>query len=317
LPIHTGGGHTLTLRQSLVRRLDRWQRAFAPTAVAVGVIKKYSDDRGGSLSALITFYGFLAVFPLLLLLVTVVGLVVGPNSHTEQEIVNSALSQFPVVGQHLDSSIKSLHKATPLAFIVSAIGLLWGSLGVTNTIQRASELMWGVPRHQAATLVRRVIRGLLLLGTIAVAVIGSAVLAGISTISGSSLHESPVAYWVFTLVGAGAVNLVAYYLAFSILAPKDTAGRALLPGTLIGGLGWTVLESIGGILVNHVLRHTTQLYGFFAIVLGLIFWLSLGSQLFVYAGETNVVLAKHLWPRHLDDPPRDTTSALADAAVNA
>ncbi len=285
--------------------------------MAVAVIKKYGDDRSGSLAALITFYGFLAVFPLLLLFVTIVGLLVGPNSHTEQEIVNSALSQFPVVGQHLDSSIKSLHKATPWAFIVSAIGLLWGSLGVTNTIQLASAVMWEVPRHQEATLFGRVIRGLMLLGTIALAVIGSAVLAGISTISGSSLHASPAAYWIFTLVGAGAVNLVAYYLAFKILAPAGTAGRSLLAGTLIGGVGWTVLESIGGLLVNHVLRHTTQLYGFFAIVLGLIFWLSLGSQLFVYAGQTNVVLAKHLWPRHLDDPPRQPSTTVSDVAVNA
>ncbi len=68
-------------------------------------------------------------------------------------------------------------------------------------------------------------------------------------------------------------------------------------------------------MVSHALRHTSQLYGFFAVVLGLIFWLSLGSQLFVYAGQANVVLAKHLWPRHLTDPPRDAGQAVTQVGA--
>jgi uncharacterized BrkB/YihY/UPF0761 family membrane protein len=281
----------------------------------VAVIKKYGDDRSGSLSALITFYGFLAVFPLLLLLVTIVGLLVGPHSHTEHEIVNSALSQFPVIGKDLGSSIKALHKPSPLAFVVSILGLLWGSLGVTNTIQRASATMWGIPRQQQANLLGRVRRGLMLLGTIAAAVLGSAVLTGLSTVGGGKLGASPAAFWAFTLIGAGVLNMGAYLLAFRILAPAGTTWRSLLPGTLIGGLGWTALETLGGLLVSHALRHTSQLYGFFATVLGLVFWLSLGSQLFVYAGQTNVVLARRLWPRHIDDPPPDgdTTKAGTDS----
>jgi uncharacterized BrkB/YihY/UPF0761 family membrane protein len=223
---------------------------------------------------------------------------------------NSALSQFPVIGQDLGSSIRALHKPSTLAFVVSALGLLWGSLGVTNTIQRAGETMWEVPRHREAALFRRVLRGLMLLGTIAVAVVGSAFLAGLSTVGGGKLSAYPAAYWSYTLVGAGAVNLGAYLLAFRILAPSDTSWRSLLPGTLIGGLGWTALEALGGLLVSHALRHTSQLYGFFAVVLGLIFWLSLGSQLFVYADQANVVLAKHLWPRHLTDPPPDAGRAV-------
>jgi uncharacterized BrkB/YihY/UPF0761 family membrane protein len=264
----------------------------------------------------LTFYGFLAVFPLLL--VTIVGLIVGPHSRAEHEIVNSALSQFPVIGQDLGSSIRALHKPSTLAFVVSALGLLWGSLGVTNTIQRASETMWEVPRHREAALFRRVLRGLMLLGTIAVAVVGSAFLAGLSTVGGGKLSSYPAAYWSYTLIGAGAVNLGAYLLAFRILAPSDTSWRSLLPGTIIGGLGWTALETLGGLLVSHALRHTSQLYGFFAVVLGLIFWLSLGSQLFVYAGQTNVVLAKHLWPRHLADPPPGAGHPAAQAgSVNS
>jgi uncharacterized BrkB/YihY/UPF0761 family membrane protein len=283
----------------------------------VAVVKKHGDDRGGQMSALITFYGFLAVFPLLLLFVTIVGVVLGPRSHLEHELVHSALSQFPVVGQELDKSIKALHRPSALAFVVSVLGLLWGSLGITNTIQRASETMWGVPRRHEASLFKRVRRGLLLLGTIALAVVGSAVLAGLSTVGGGTLSAYPAAYWSYTLLGAGAVNLAAYLLAFRILAPAGTGWRSLLPGTLIGGVGWTALEILGGLLISHLLRHTTQLYGFFAIVLGLIFWLSLGSQLFVYASQANVVLTRHLWPRHLDDRPPEAAGRTAPVASPA
>jgi YihY family inner membrane protein len=284
----------------------------------VGVLKKYSDDRGGSLAALITFYGFLAVFPLLLLLVTIVGLLVGPNSSAEHHIVNSALSEFPVIGTSLGKSIHALHRATPLAFVVSALGLLWGSLGVTNNLQRASATLWDVPRQQQADLAHRVLRSLMLLGAIAMAVLGSAVLAGISTIGGGKATANPAAYWAYTLIGAGVVNLAAYLVAFHILAPKETPWRTLLPGTLLGGLGWTGLEALGGVLINHTLRHSSQLYGFFATVLGLVFWLSLGSQLFIYASETNVVLARHLWPRSLSEPAASASgSGSASASASA
>lgn len=268
----------------------------------VAVLKKYGDDRGGSLAALLTFYGFLAVFPLLLLLVTVAGVVLGSDSRARERLIHSTLAEFPVIGDKLGASITALQRATPLAFVVSAIGLLWGSLGVTGYLQQASATMWDVPRHREPGLVKRVVRGLLLLGTIAAAVIGSAVLAGIATI-GNALHDDPVAYWTYSIAGTALVNLGAYLLALHILAPAGTRWRTLLPGTVIGGFGWTALVLLGGALVSHVLRHATQLYGFFATVLGLVFWLSLGSQLFIYAGEANVVLARRLWPRHLDDPP--------------
>jgi YihY family inner membrane protein len=292
-----------------------WQRRRTATAVPVAVLKKYSDDRGGSMAALVTFYGFLAVFPLLLLFVTIAGIVLGSNTEAEQRVVNSALSEFPVIGDHLAASIKALHRATPLAFVVSVIGLVWGSLGVTNHLQQASATIWGVPREKQAGLVPRVVRGLLLLGTIAAAVVGSAVLAGVSTVAGGSLHGPTGVYWTASLVGAAAVNLGAYLVALHILAPRGTSWRSLLPGTLIGGIGWTLLEALGGLLVGHALRHTTQLYGFFGTVLGLVIWLSFGSQLFIYASEVNVVLMRRLWPRHLDDPPPKLVRVPADQAV--
>jgi YihY family inner membrane protein len=287
----------MELIERSTRALEAAQRRHRPTAFAVGVIRKYSDDRGGQLAALVTFYGFLAVFPLLLLFVTIVSIVVGPHSHAEKEIVDSALSQFPVIGTTLRANIHALSKGQPLSFVVSFVFLLWGSLGITNALQNASARMWHVPRRSRPNLWVRIGRGLALLGIIAGAVVGSSVLAGISAFAPG--HLGGHAVQIIAIAAAAVVNMVCYLVALWILAPDDVRWRSLAPGMLVGGVGWTVLQAIGGYLIAHHLHRATELYGFFAIVLGLVFWLNLGSQLFLYSTEINVVGIRRLWPRRL------------------
>jgi YihY family inner membrane protein len=298
----------------LIERIDVAQQSFAPAAFVFGVIKKYGDDRGGSLSALITFYGLLSVFPLLLLFVTIAGIFLG-NTHLEKTLVNSALAQFPVIGDELAANIHALSQGHPLAFIVSVIGLLWGSFGITNSLQQASARMWGVPRHREPSIALRLLRGLELLGVLALAVVLSSVLAGLSTIGAAHFGRHLVVLRVLSLVLAAVINIASYLLASRILAPKGTPTRVLVPGTVFGGIGWTMLQAFAGYLLGHELHRTTQLYGFFAYVLGLVLWLNLGSQLYLYATEINVVHAHHLWPRSLlEPPPKEEVRVLPVAA---
>ena len=101
------------------------------------------------------------------------------------------------------------------------------------------------------------------------------------------------------LVSAAAVNVGLFLLAFRVLTPQQIPTRQLLAGALVAGVAWQVLQAVGGFLVGHYLRHTSQVYGGFAIVLGLLFWLYLGARLTLYAAEVNVVAARRLWPRSL------------------
>ena len=117
--------------------------------IGVAVAKKYAEDRGTSLAAAITFYGFLSVFPLLLLFFTVVSLVVGPHSTAEKELVNSALSQFPVVGTQLERNIRAIDNGEPALLVFSAVGFVAGIFGIINSLQQASADLWGVPRSRA------------------------------------------------------------------------------------------------------------------------------------------------------------------------
>jgi uncharacterized BrkB/YihY/UPF0761 family membrane protein len=105
------------------------------------------------------------------------------------------------------------------------------------------------------------------------------------------------------LAAAAAVNIGLFLLAFRVLTPQQIPTRQLVAGALVAGVAWQALQAVGGYLVDHYLRHTSQVYGVFAIVLGLLFWLYLGARLTLYAAEVNVVAARQLWPRSVLQPP--------------
>jgi len=94
-----------------------------------------------------------------------------------------------------------------------------------------------------------------------------------------------------------------YFLVFRVLTPKVVESRVLVPGAILGGIGWTLLLALGGYLVGHDLRNDSSTYGVFGVVLGLIACIYLGSELTIYAAELNTVLHRHLWPRGLVQPP--------------
>ena len=296
--------------------LDRLQQRFRPSAFLVAVLKRYGDDRAGMYSALITFYGLLSVFPLLLLFITAASRILGPNSAAAKHLIDSALAQFPVIGERLAKNIHALSRGNTLATISAALFLLWGALGITSALQQASHEAWHRPRHQEPHLLIRTARGLLLLALIAVAVVLTTVSAGLAA-SGYLLRYSGALGPLLIVLG-GLINVGCYLLALKILAPKPVRWRSLLAGAFLGGVGWSALQQLGGYLISHQLHRTTEIYGFFAIVLGLIFWLNLGARLFLYATEVNVVLAEHAWPRGLFEPSEQVREAIAaEAAAQA
>ena len=105
-------------------------------------------------------------------------------------------------------------------------------------------------------------------------------------------------------LGSLALNVCLFLAIFRLTGPRHLRWSAHLPGAVWGGLGWQLLQMVGQSLVRHNLRHLAPLYGQFAIVLGLISFLSIASQLMMYSVEINVVRAKHLWPRSILNPPR-------------
>ena len=282
--------------EQVIRRVDRFQQTHWPLAVAFALIKKFGDDRAGSLAALMAYYAFLAVFPLLLLLTTILGFAMDRNSELRRSVFDSALRDFPIVGPQLGAAIQPL-QGNVFALTVGFFFLVWGSLGVTQAGQLAMAEVWNVPGVHRPSFAMRLLRGFGLLGVLGLGVLATTTIASFSAFGGGG----PGRYLGFVLTAV--LNVALFVMAFRVLTPRSVPTRPLLPGAVLGGIGWSLLQVLGAYLVGQQLRHASQIYGYFASVLGLVSWLFVGAQLTLYAAEANVVWARRLWPRSILQPP--------------
>jgi uncharacterized BrkB/YihY/UPF0761 family membrane protein len=279
-----------------VRSIDGWQQRHRVPAVAFGVVKKFGDDRSPSLAVLLTYYGFMSLFPLLLVLTTVLGFI--GNKSVSNGVLGTTLHQFPVVGEQLGASAAHPLTGSGLALVIGLALLVYGALGIAQASQHAMAQVWNIPGVIRPGFVPRLVRGLAFFGGLALGMAATGALSGLITIAGQDL-----ALRVVGTVAAVALNIALYLAAFRILTPASIPTRQLLTGAVLGGVGYSILLLTGTALVQHQLRHAQALYGQFAVVLGLMGWLYVISQLTLYAAETNVVLARHLWPRSIVQPP--------------
>jgi YihY family inner membrane protein len=296
---HAGEGSKDNPLKKAIRLLDRAQQKHRAPGFVFGVVKKFGDDNGGSLAALLTYYGFLSVFPLLLVTVTVLGIVAGSHPALEHTILKSALSEFPVIGNQLGDNIKALHRDSPVGLTVGLLGLIWGATGICQNAQYAMSQVWNIPKISRPGFLPRLARSALLLLVGAVFIVASSYLSGLATFSGTQ----GAALRVVGAVLSAVVDVVLFVFVYRILTPASVAWRTLVPGSVVAGILWAALQIGGVFLMDHELKNMSQVYGFFAIVLGVLWWIYLAAQLVVYCAEINVVRARRLWPRSIVQPP--------------
>jgi YihY family inner membrane protein len=277
-----------------VRAFDRLQRRHAPLAVPVAIVRKFADDHAANLAALIAYYGFFSLFPLLLILVTVLGYVLQGDPALSRRIVDSALGQFPVIGD--DLQVRALH-GNAAALAIGIAGALWAGLGIVLAGQRAMDEVWDVPLRARRDFLAARVRGLLSLVVLGMLNVVGTTALGLAVGAGTSL---PVG--VASVAGTVLLDLVLFWAVFRLLTTSAVATRHLLPGIVAAALGWALLQAVGGLYVDHVVRHANGTYGLFAIVIGLLSWLYVGAQLLLLSAEANVVRARQLWPRGLLEP---------------
>lgn len=281
----------------LLRAVDRFQQRHRWLALPYAVVKKFSEDRAGNLAALIAYYGFFSLFPLLMVLVSVLGLVLRGNPSLRQSILHSALSQFPVIGDQLQQNIDSLTRGNSVPLGIGILGTLWGGLGVIKSLQEALNTVWDVPYKRRPNAIVSTVRAVLMLAVLGIITVASGLVAG----GGAGSHT----WWwaLIGILGSLVLNFVLFLLAFKILTRADVTWADVRPGAILGAVGWTTLQAVGGFYVGHQLKGASQVYGTFAVVIGLLAWMYIGAQLTMYAAEFNVVRAWHLWPRSLVTPP--------------
>ncbi len=289
----------------VLKRFDAFQQRRRWLAVPMAVIKKASDDQGGNLAALVAYYGFFSLFPLLLVFATVVGFVLSGHPHTQMTVDNSIKTQFASVGSTLHFNHIS---GSVIALVIGVATSLYAGLGVTNAAQNLMNTVWAVPHKDRASFVQSRLRGIGLLVLLGALFIVSTIVTGAVSSTFGGIGAKIGGYVVSLLVNGGL-----FFAAFRLMSGEGVTNRDLRAGTITASVLWTFLQSIASVYLHHAGGGS---YGAFAAVIPLIIWLHLGGQVFMYSAEVNVVTSRKLWPRSFFGPPvapadREALTALA------
>jgi YihY family inner membrane protein len=298
---------------AILTSLDGWQRRHPAVAFPAAVVRKFLDDRASNLAALVTYYAFFSVFPLVLVFVSILGYLLQDDPTLREKIIDSAVGRIPVVGTQLDNAVEPL-TGNSIALALGLATALWAGLGVMLALTRAFEEIWDVPRiEQHGALAARA-RGVVVLLALAIGLVASTIATG-SAVTGSI---GPGAQKVGAFVVSFALNALVFLVTFGVLNARSLRIREIAPGVVLAALGSLALQSLGGWYVTHAVERASDTYGTFAVVIGLLSWFWLGSNLLLFSAEVNVVLHRRLWPRSFAGrlSPADQ-EALRDAAASA
>jgi YihY family inner membrane protein len=287
-----------------VKTVDEFQRRHRFLGFPLAVGYKFVDDQGGFLAALITYYGFLSLFPGLLLLVTALGYFLSGNPSAQQKIIDTALAKFPVIGTQLEHNLSSIHGSST-AIIIGVLGLLYGALGIGQATQLAFNRAWAVPRNERPNVLLSRLRSFGFVLLIGVGLVATTILTGISAATGSLNSDLNDLIRLAFIAASILANAALFTAVFRLLTARDVTIRELLPGAVFAALCWQVLQALGATYVSRVVTHSSDIYGVFGIVLGLLAWIYLAAVILVLAAELNVVRACKLWPRSLLAPFAD------------
>lgn len=290
-----------------VRAFDRFQRRHPVVGLPIGVVYKYFDDHGPYLAAILTYYSFVAIFPMLLISSSVLGFLLQGDAELRDRLLNSALSQFPIVGDQLGRP-EGLTGSTS-AIVVGALVALYGALGLGQAAQHAANVAWAVPRNSRTNALVQRLRSVVILafagiGVLALAVTSS-LLANPDTVGLDALGLG----WASRIVGA-VLTLLIFVGLYRLMGVQAIPVRATLPGAVAAWLGWQVLQVGASAYVSGIVTkaETSEMNQTFALVLGLVAFLFLVSGTIVLGHEINVVVRRRLYPRALLTPFTDKVS---------
>jgi uncharacterized BrkB/YihY/UPF0761 family membrane protein len=277
--------------------LDSFQQKHHFTAFTYAVFRKYSDDQAGLQAALIAYYGFVSLFPLLIVATSVIQLVTKNNAHLRDVFLSNTASYFPVLGNSLVDSINTPSRSG-LALVIGLAITLYGTRGVAMALQHAQNHLWAVPRRKRAGFPLSLIKGF---GLIFWGGIGFIAAASLTTYASGAGHA-----WPLRVILGFAGFCILFTVFWGILTFGSSARKhpfVSIRGALFAATGLLVLQALGGYLIGYQLRSQTGLNAQFAIVIALLFWLYLQAQVFLYAVEINTVRGYKLWPRSITPVP--------------
>ena len=278
---------------SFLQRLNHIQLRHKSLGFLLAVQRKYSDDHGGYQAALVTYYGFLSLLPLLVIVISIAQLTVFRGSGLKSRIPQILNRYFPLLGTQLARNVHA-ERGASIALIVSLAITFYGATSIASVFQYVINHVWEIPRRDRKGGLQAIRRNFTIiifggLGYLLADVISTAA-AGL----GRSLLYRIIAIAISLIVSFGVILLL-FVLS---LAEKRTI-RELLLGAVTAAIGFQIVQTIGGFIIARQLSHLSTIYGAFAFVLGILFWIYLQARIVVYALEINTVHRLQLWPRSL------------------
>jgi membrane protein len=284
---------------SLLKRLDAYQRRRRWAAFPFAVVKKFGEDEAGNLAALIAYYAFFSVFPLLLAFSTILGFVLQGHPDWQHEVTTSALKNLPLVGNHQapprHGSVTGLVLGLALA--------LWSGLAVAKTAQTAFNTVYLVPRVDRPSFFRSLLNSLLLITVGGLGLIATTVVSGAVTSAGALGFSLGIVGRALGVVLTIVLNTGLFLVLFRWLTVRRVAWRDAFPGALLAAVALEGLQLGSTAIIVHKLQGAQSTYANFGTVVVLLSWFYLQAQVVLLAAEVNVVKQYKLWPRALTDPP--------------
>ena len=281
----------------LVDTLDREQRKRSVLGFPIATFYKFIDDQGPYLSAIISFYALLAIFPLLLLASTIFGFILQGNPDLQERVLDSALSTFPIIGDELGRP--GAFQGSKLSTVIGVLAAIYGSLGLGQALQNALNVAWSVPRNMRPNPVLLRLKSLALLTIVGLSVVAITI---VSTLGSETEVFGPrldaTLGWGVRLLTVLLVGLLLTGVFRLAAARRHHLGRAA-PGAFTVAVLWQGLQYVGTLYTTRVLAEAEAMTFVFALVLGLTGIIYFAAFIGVIGMEVNVVLARRLWPRSL------------------
>lgn len=285
-----------------VNAFDRFQRDKPALGLPIAVVYKFVEDQGLYLAAIIAFYGMFSLFPLMLLLSSLLGFALESRPDLQEQIIAAALQLVPLLDE---TFVRRQLSGSGVSLVIGAVGALLGALGLGTAVQNAMNMVWSVPRHLRPNPVLVRVRSLALLFVLLVFVLLSTALSQLGPfLAQFDPGELEFAWVPMANSGLGVVaSFVVTTLTFAMITrlavrtPLTFLER--LPGALLGALLWQLLQSAGTAYVRVYVARATIADSVFSSLLGVLMWIFLAGVILVLALEFNVVLVDYLYPRSL------------------
>jgi YihY family inner membrane protein len=273
--------------------IDRWQQRHIVPGFAVAVVRRFTENRAGHLAALLAYYAFFSVFPLLLVLVTVLGFVLDGRPDLRDDLLSTALGQVPVVSSQLTESEGIT--GSGLGLLIGLGGALWGGQRVVAAVQHGLNEIYDVPQYERPNPLTQRLRSFATLLVLAGGIVAASTVGSLASVFPDLSGTTEVLLIIATI----GLNIATVLVLMQLLTSPDVGWRSLVPGAVFGGVGYFALQQLGGYLVDRYLTGSSDVYGTFAVVIGLLSWFHLLGQLTMLAAEINVVSSRRLYPRRL------------------